>query len=170
MSMCRAPASTVMVSASILRMRFIFIRRRVPPSATAQGAAEWLEPAARTGAGYFVASFMTATMSSTEFASTMTLGCETRSPNQLVTSRSAILPLQPVLRTPPGSVTEVNSTLRTSSIRRVGIRRVTIRSKAAAGRQSAERRQCGLGALEAPLHSRHATEPYGGSPARREGG
>src|SRR5580692_9050190 len=48
MSMCRAPASTVMVLASILRMRFIFIRRRVPPSAAAQGAVEWLEPAART--------------------------------------------------------------------------------------------------------------------------
>src|SRR3984885_2812549 len=98
MSMCRAPASTVILSASILRMRFIFIRRRVPPSATAQGAVEWLEPVARTGAGYFAASFMTVTMSSTEFASTMTLGCETRSPNQLVTSRSAILRSRLVLR------------------------------------------------------------------------
>src|SRR5271166_1050975 len=90
MSMCRAPASTVMVSVPICRIRFIFIRSSVPASATPQGAVEWLEPTARTGAGYFAGSFSTATMSSTELTSTMTLGCEIRSPNQLVTSGSAM--------------------------------------------------------------------------------
>ena len=61
------------------------IRSSVPPSVTPQGAVEWFEPTARTGAGYFTGSFSTATMSSTELTSTMTLGCEIRSPNQLLT-------------------------------------------------------------------------------------
>ena len=74
MSMCRAPASTVIVSGPMFRIRFIFIRISVPPSATPQGEVEWLEPTARTGDGYFAASFRTATISSTELASTMTLG------------------------------------------------------------------------------------------------
>src|ERR1035437_7663552 len=69
----------------MLRIWFIFIRISVPPSATPHGAVEWLDPTARTGEGYFTGSFMTATMSSTEFASTITLGCETILPNQFVT-------------------------------------------------------------------------------------
>ena len=101
MSMCRAPASTVIVSAPMSRIRFIFIRISVPPSATPQGEVEWLEPTARTGDGYFAASFRTATMSSTELASTMTLGCETMSPNQLMTSGSAIV--SPVCRIAAGA-------------------------------------------------------------------
>src|ERR1700761_1844453 len=71
-------------------MLSIFIRISVPFSATPQGAVEWLEPTARTGAGYFTGSFITATMSSTLFASTMTWGWETIFPNQFVTVFSAI--------------------------------------------------------------------------------
>ena len=52
MSMWMAPASTVSESALTLRIRFIFIRITVPPSAVPQAVVEWLEPTARTGDGY----------------------------------------------------------------------------------------------------------------------
>src|SRR5215472_12637911 len=80
-----APACTVRLSAPIFRIWFIFIRMRVPLSATPQAAVEWFEPTARTGEGYVAGSFITRTMSSTEFASTTTAGWETMLPNQFVT-------------------------------------------------------------------------------------
>src|SRR5215469_1281912 len=85
-----APACTVRLSAAIFRIWFIFIRMRVPLSATPQAAVEWFEPTARTGEGYVAGSLITRTMSSTEFASTTTAGWETMLPNQLVTVFVAI--------------------------------------------------------------------------------
>src|SRR5581483_4878926 len=85
MSMYRAPAWAVTVSGPTSRIWFIpFILITVPPSATPQRDVEWFEPTPRTGEGYFAGSFRIATISSTDFASTITCGCDTTSPNQLL--------------------------------------------------------------------------------------
>src|ERR1035441_7690674 len=84
--MYRAPACAVTVSLEISRMAFIFdILISVPPSAVPQGDVEWFDPTARTGDGYWAGFFRTATMSSTEAASTTTAGWEVIFPNQFVT-------------------------------------------------------------------------------------
>src|SRR5262249_48263705 len=88
-----APASAIREFVVMFRMRFIFILISVPPSATPQGAVEWFEPTARIGAGYWLGFLKTLTMSSTVFASTITLGCDTTSPNQLVTVKSDMIDL-----------------------------------------------------------------------------
>src|SRR5690349_3185982 len=81
-----APPCAVTVSAVMEVMPAIFsILRRVPPSAVPQGEVEWLEPTARTGAGYLSGLLRMATMSWTDEGSTTTAGWETMFPNQFVT-------------------------------------------------------------------------------------
>jgi hypothetical protein len=79
------------------RIAFIFdILISVPPSAVPQGEVEWFEPTARTGDGYCSGFLMTAMMSSTEAASTITAGLETMSPNQFVTAIACPSPRRPI--------------------------------------------------------------------------
>ena len=87
--MYSAPAWTVTVSSPISRIRSILrVTTTVPSSATPQAVVEWLEPTARTGAGYRCVSFTIATICSTEVTSTTSRGDEVMLPNQFVPYRA----------------------------------------------------------------------------------